>query len=277
MTRLLLTCFMLLALTQRPAAQIFQYKHPVFSGAYFQWGYNRDKYTRSDLHFSNGDQYDFTIHNAYGKDQPDFSGFRDAPIDITIPQNSVRVGFWLNAEHSWAIELNYDHAKYVVEDFQTLRLSGQIHGRQIDKDTLISKSFLHLEHTNGANFWMINYVWQHPVWKNKKRVLATVLGKAGGGVVIPRSDVTLMLNKLDNKFHIAGYIAGLELGSRFYMTKNLFLEANVKGGFANYLSVLTIEGGRARHNFFFGEVIGLLGYDVSFGKGKGWNKVQGKL
>ncbi len=263
MNRVLRLVVVLLCLALPSFGQRFQTKKkPVLTGMYFQWGYNRDKFTKS----KDGDNYDFTIHKAYAKDQPDFSGFRDTPLDITIPQNSYRIGFYLNPEHTWAIEINFDHAKFVIEDNQTLRVTGQIHGNPIDKDTFLSKRFLHFEHTNGANFYNINYVTQQPVWKNKKRTLATVLGKVGAGVVIPKSDITLMGNQLDNKYHIAGYIVNGEMGSRFFITRNLFLEANVKAGFANYLNVLTVEGGTARHNFFFAEVIGLLGYDFNFGK-----------
>jgi hypothetical protein len=250
-------------------AQLFKLKKPVLSGIYVQWGYNRDWFTKSDIHLSDGKNYDFTVHKAYAKDQPDFSGFRDAPLDITIPQNSYRIGFYLDREHTHAIEINFDHAKYVVEDYQTLRISGHINGREIDKDTLITKNFLHFEHTNGANFYHINYVHQQAVWHNPKRTLATVLYKIGGGIVVPRSDVTIMGKELDNKYHVAGYIFSAEAGTRFYPLKNLFLEANLKGGFANYLNVLTVGSeGKARHHFWYGEVIGLVGYDINFRKKK---------
>lgn len=97
--------------------------------------------------------------------------------------------------------------------------------------------------------------------------MATVIWKAGAGIVVPRSDVTILGKQLDNKFHVAGYIAGVEGGLRFYPLKKLFLEATAKGGFANYLNVLTTgDEGRAHHHFFFGEVIGTVGYDINFRK-----------
>jgi len=75
-------------------------KAPSFRFLYTM-GYNRDWYTHSNLHFSKGSDYDFTIHKAKAKDQPDFSAFRDAPLDITIPQNSYRIGAYLNKAHTW--------------------------------------------------------------------------------------------------------------------------------------------------------------------------------
>ena len=98
-------------------AQIINTK-PVLTGMYLQWGYNRDWYTRSDLHFSNGSKYDFTVHKVKAEDKPDFSGFRTNPLDITIPQNSFRIGFFLNKKKTHSIELNKDHTKYVVTDYQ---------------------------------------------------------------------------------------------------------------------------------------------------------------
>ena len=262
--RKLFTLCILFLYCQASNAQLF--KKPIFSGIYAQWGYGRDKYSKSDIHFKNGSKYDFTIHDAVARDQPDFSGFKTNPLEITIPQNSFRIGVYLNKEHTHAIELNYDHAKYVIKDGQQARITGQIGGETIDKDTTIGFPFLHFEHTNGANFYHLNYVGQEEIWKNKKRRLASFVWKVGAGVMIPKSDVTIFGHRLDNRFHVAGYILGTEAGLRFYPLKNLFLEATLKGGFANYLSVLTVEGGSARHHFYYGEVLGFLGYDLNFRK-----------
>jgi hypothetical protein len=52
---------------------------------------------------------------------------------------------------------------------------------------------------------------------------------------------------------------------RYYPLRNFFLELNIKGGFANYLNVLTVEGGKAYHHFWYGELIALAGYDLNLG------------
>lgn len=232
---------------------------------YLQWGYNRDIYSRSDLHFSNGELYDFTIHKAKAVDQPDFRAFWETPLDITIPQNSYRIGVYLDPQHNSAIELNFDHAKYVVNDNQVLHVTGQVLGERIDQDTTIYRQFVHLEHTNGANFYHINYVHQRFLVEGEKFGRLSYLLKGGAGVVVPRSDVTILGKRLDNCYHVAGYILSAEAGMRFYPFKNFFLELNAKGGFANYLNVLTVEGGKAHHHFWYGELIGLIGYDLNFG------------
>lgn len=260
-------------LTFQSKAQLF--KKPFLSGIYLQWGYNRDWFTRSNIHLSDGKTYDFTIHKVTAQDRPDFEGFWNTPLDVTIPQNSFRIGFYLNQKRTHAIEINFDHAKYVMDDYKTRRVTGTIHGRAIDKDTLMTPDFVHFEHTNGANFYHINYVGQQELWHNKKRVLATVIYKAGAGVVVPRSDVTIMGKQLDNEYHIAGYIISAEAGARFYPLKNLFFELTGKGGFANYLNVLTVAGGTAKHKFGYVEVVGLIGYDIPLNK-KRWERKQQK-
>lgn len=266
MRKILLAASLLLAASSSEA-RLFE-KHPKLSGMYLQWGYHRVAYTKSDIHFTNPGQYDFTIHNAVAKDKPDFDAFWEHPIDITIPQNVYRIGFYLNKAHTHAIEINYDHAKYVVQDYQKVHVTGEINGQALDKDTIFTPRQMHFEHTNGANFYFVNYVGQREVLRNRKntRPLATVLWKAGAGIVVPKSDIALFGKRLDNRFHVAGYIAALEGGARFYFAKKFFLEATAKGGFANYLNVLTVSGGHANHKFGFASVIGTVGYDINFGK-----------
>lgn len=233
---------------------------------YLQWGYNRECFSRSDIHFSNGSQYDFTIHGARATDKPDFEGLWESPKDISIPQYSYRIGVYLNRENTWAIELNFDHAKYVVTDGQSLHISGRLPHEAIDRDTTVGAPFLHFEHTDGANYLHLNYVHQHYLLEGKRFGRLSYLLKGGAGVVIPRTDVTFMGRELNNRFHIAGYIISSEAGMRYYPLRNFFLELNVKGGFANYVNALGIEGsGTASHHFWYGEVIALAGYDLNFG------------
>lgn len=254
--------------TQPATARIFG--KPQFSGMYLQWGYNLDKYSKSDIHFHDGANYDFVLHDAKAVHKPDFQNLKKNPYQLTIPQYSYRLGVYLNKKHTQSIELNFDHTKYVVSNNQTLYISGQIHGHTLNKDTLVVNDFVHFEHTNGANFYHINYVGRTEILHNKKKNVERlgIIYKAGAGVVIPKTDVTLFAQRLDNKFHVAGYVLGAEAGFRYYPLKKLFLEFTGKTGFANYTNVLTTGTGRANHHFFYGEVIGTVGYDINFGMKK---------
>lgn len=251
--------------SQAVNAQFLKLEKPKFSGIYFQWGYNRDWYTKSDIRISDGDKTDITIYDVVAKDKPDFSYYKKHPFDITIPQNSYRIGVYLNKKHTHAIEINFDHAKYVQVDNQTLRMKGQINGAPVDADTNLGQYIVHVEHTNGANFYHLNYVGQKELWRHKKknRALATAVWKAGGGVVIPKSFVVLFYEKLDNKYNVAGYVFSGEAGFRLYPFRNFFVEATAKGGYANYLNALGVGNNKVSHSFGYFEVIGLVGYDMS--------------
>lgn len=230
---------------------------------YITWGYNRDFYSNSDIHFENhtGDNYDFTLHALKAHDR---SGFEDIlRTELSIPQYMYRLGYYFNDKHDLGIEINFDHAKYVMDNNQVAHLTGQIRGVAYDKDTLVSPDFLKFEHTNGANFLMVNGLKRHNLFatQHKNFSIATVL-KVGLGIVIPKTDVTLFGERYDNCFHVAGYILGADAGIRMEFFKYSFLEASFKSAYANYNKVLTVRSGQASHSFFVQEL--LLGIGFQF-------------
>ncbi|MBI2722869.1 MAG: hypothetical protein HYX39_11905 [Bacteroidetes bacterium] len=237
---------------------------------YFSWGYTRAAYSKSTIRFKDlsgnyheatglSNYYDFTIYDAKAKDRPDFDKLGDV-INITIPQFVFRIGYALN--NKWDIELNYDHTKYVVTDYQKVKIKGQINGKTIDGDTILNpQTFLHLEHTDGANFWMINAVRKCVIYNPSKNFKLSYVLKPGAGVVIPRTDVTLFGERLNNNWHIAGWIAGVENGLRLEFYKHGFFEFTGKGTYANYMQVLVLgkDNGKASHSFFTGQLTATLG------------------
>jgi hypothetical protein len=244
-----------------------QIKNKVIKGMYLQWGYNTEWYGKSNIHFRdvvNGVNHDFTIYKAKAHDRNDMDAIAKKPIEISVPQYNYRIGFYLTTDHTKAIEINYDHTKYIVYDNQLLHAKGSIGSSYFDKDTAFNASELHFEHTNGANFYHINYVRQYNLKKNDSRVLFTALWKAGGGVLIPKTDITLSGKRVDNRFHIAGYCIGAEGGVRWYFGKKWFLEGTAKTGLANYTNSLAAGGGRVNHSFGYFELIGTIGYDLKF-------------
>ena len=231
---------------------------------YASWGYNRDWYSKSDLHFQNSgsDNYDFTLEKVKAKDR---SGFSDilrtaASGDITIPQYVYRIGYYLNNKHDIGVEINFDHAKYVMIQDQSVHLEGQIHGVEMDKDTLLLPDFLKFEHTNGANFLMGNFIKRKSFLHSadNKHWLSGII-KTGAGIVIPKTDVTLFGTRVDNKFHIAGWIVGAETGLR-YDFRHFFSEFTAKETFADYTNVLTVGTGKANHHFWCFEAILSAGF-----------------
>lgn len=242
-----------------------------FYGMYLQWGYNTETYSRSDIHFSmsNGDK--FTIHKVKAHDSPDMDAIIKKPAEVSIPQYNYRIGFYLNKLKTKAIEINFDHMKYIVTDFQKALVTGTIDKQPVNGDRVLNpSSFLHLEHTDGANLLHINYVQQHTllISKGTGRNLLTWIWKAGAGINIPRTDFSWRGQRLNNKFHIAGYNFGLETGFRMYPFKKFFIEASGKAGYVNYLNALANtpvqKGNRVRHHFHYAEAIATFGFDINF-------------
>lgn len=83
----------------------------------------------------------------------------------------------------------------------------------------------------------------------------------GLGVYIPRSDVRLFGEGLNNKFHLAGWGASLMAGIHIEFWRILFFRAGFKLGYSDLIDVLTTGESydRANHHFFFYEGYGALG------------------
>jgi hypothetical protein len=256
---------------------IFGYLSPLIAqpfklhGMYFQWGYNKEWYTKSNIHFKLANGSDFILHQAKAHDKPDMKGIYEKPFDISIPQYNYRIGFYLNSSKTRAIELNFDHTKYVVTDGQKVNVTGTIEGVPVSGDSILNRNtFLHFEHTDGANFLHVNYVWRKPLLFQKDNTThrLDLMAKLGAGINIPRTDVTWKGDRLNNKFHIAGYNISTELGIQYYFSKRFFLETTAKTGFVKYTNALAntnqFKNSFAKHSFGYFEVIGLIGYDIPF-------------
>jgi len=239
-------------------------------GLYFQWGYNVDAYSHSDIHFkmSNGDN--FVLHNVRAHDSGDFDAIYKEPQQISVPQYNYRIGFYINDKHSKAIEINFDHTKYIVTDGQKVRVTGTIGGVPVDGDSVLyPQNFLHFEHSDGANWLHINYVRLYDGLQNhaRTRSLLKYLWKAGAGINIPLTDFTWKGERLNNNFHVAGYNISTEAGVRFYPFKRFFIEATGKTGYVKYVNALantpTSKGNRASHHFTYLEAIATVGLEVN--------------
>lgn len=256
---LFLSSFSLLAQQENTSIEIQPKSNKNKGTFYFSWGYNKDWFTKSNIHFVNKsspnktksgslDYYDFVLQGVKAKDRPRFNEMLS--VAISIPQYSYRIGYYFNDSKNLGVEINFDHTKYIVIGNQKVRLKGNIRGVEYDQDTILTPNFIQFEHTNGANFLMLNLLKKRNVFtseKNSQKI--NFITKAGLGVVIPKTDVTIFGERLDNKFHIAGYVIGIESGLRYEFCKYFFIEPTAKIAFANYINVLTIGNGKANHSF----------------------------
>lgn len=244
---------------------------------YFAAGYTRVWFSKSDLHLvdrSNKyhpatgqyNNYDFTVYGVEAEDRNNFEKIPDI-ANFTVPQYAYRIGYFFNNKSDLGVEINYDHTKYIVKDYQKVRVKGDINGTYIDKDTVVDpKKFLHFEHSDGANYLLFNFVKRWKLVKNIKNFDAGWVAKAGIGMVIPRTDVTLFGERLNNDFHIAGYLGGIETGIRAEFYKYAFFEFVGKVCYANYVNSLVLGkgNGRAYHQFYSYQLSATLGVQMPF-------------
>jgi hypothetical protein len=243
---------------------------------YFSWGYNTEWYTHSNLHISQpslGNDYTFENVNAHDHRGWDGQFFTEA---LSIPQYNYRLGYFINEKKQLAIEINFDHTKYIFADNQMVHIKGAVNGKGYDGNVLFkenpeilppdsSSSYYFLN--NGANFLLFNLVkrW-HWISNRKGTIKVDALAKAGIGPVIPH-----VQNKFFNQppndqgFQFGGWNTGVEGAVRATFFNYVYLEYTNKLDYARY-SGLQIYEGTAKQAFGTYEMILNLGVTFSVGK-----------
>ncbi|WP_245859681.1 hypothetical protein [Spirosoma aerolatum] len=235
---------------------------------YFTWGYNRESYSRSTIHFRNTttDNYDFTFIKASAHDRADMKDFYRLD-NLTVPQYDMNLGYFFNDRHDLGIELSWDHLKYIVTDNQVIHVQGQIRGHQIDKDTLVTPDFVHLQHTNGNNYLMLNLVKRHKLWQTKHLQLSAI-GKVGGGALISYTISTILGNQQEGPFHFHGVVAAMSGGLKLDIFRYFFLQTDVQGAWADYTNTRlgADQQGLATHHFYSLQYKYAFGFNLPLGK-----------
>jgi hypothetical protein len=231
---------------------------------YVNWSYNRDWYTKSDIHFKNdkSDDYNFTFHDAVAHDHPSMSDFWKLS-NLTVPQYDLTVGYMFHDKNDLGIEVSWNHLKYVVDDNQTMRVSGEIRGFKFDRDTLVTPDFVHLQHTNGNNYLMVNLVKRHSLTAGRHVALSAV-GKVGGGPMISYTISSIFTSHAEGPFHYEGWVAGASAGLRLELYHYFFLNTDFQGAYARYTNsyIGADRLGRVTHNFGSGQLIYGFGFNV---------------
>ena len=234
---------------------------------YVTWGYHKDFYTKSDIHFKNDrdDNYDFVMHNAKAHDQKDVDDLFHQPL--TVPQYVLYGGYFFNNKGDWGIEAGWDHLKYVVTDGQTVHMTGQIHGTPYDLDTMITYNFFHYEHTNGNNYLTASLVKRNTIYKSRNtHHKVSLLLKGGGGMLIPKTQSVIMGDERDGPFRLAGYVITFGGAVRYDIYRYFFLEASTKSAYARYTHDKIYGEGIANHHFFSQQFIISAGINIPLAK-----------
>jgi len=234
--------------------------------AFFYWGWNRDHFSKSNIHFS-GEGYDFTLKKVIAHDKPSEYSSKEYinPADVTIPQYNYRVGYYLTDKYS--LSFGFDHMKYVMTQDQIVDIEGTISnsytafdGTYNNDPIVLSENFLMLEHTDGLNYLNLELRKNEKIYRYRKFSL-DILGGVGVGMMVPRTDATLLGKRRHDEFHIAGYGLDALVGATLHLGKTLFIQTELKVGYTNMANIRTTysSNDKASQSFFFSQQIFVLG------------------
>lgn len=237
-------------------------------GKFFvHWGYNFSWYADSDISFK-GKGYDFVLKNVAAQDRPTkLSWTYINPAEISIPQFNFHAGYFIKDNYS--ISIGWDHMKYVIDVPQQVKITGHIdefvsepgiatgtyEGTYSNDDLTITSDFLTFEHTDGFNYASVEVERYDDAWvsKSKKRTLTLETG-LGLGVVVPRTDVRFFKVGQNNYWNLAGWGVSVKAGLKYYFSKQIYFQGNLKAGHTNLSDIHTtgrndIDGASQKINY----------------------------
>lgn len=240
---------------------------------YASWGYSRQQYAPSNIRVSQpGLGNDFTVNQAAASDFP--SSVRDTlsslvRLDLTNPQENVRVGRFMNPQKTFAIEFSLDHSKYNVDLNQTASVSGTINHQPVNGTMVLNEQNFNYALHNGLNHIMVNAVWlQHLHGPEQQPGDLQLIGRAGAGILLPHADNTILGNanevgpKNENVccssskdwWQINGWTAGVEVGLRYRVYKTIYVELTQKFAYGA-LKGVPVYKGTADQNIWMSEQV----------------------
>jgi hypothetical protein len=234
---------------------------------YFYWGYNRAYYSKTNLHF-NGPNYDFTLYRLTAHDRPSKFGLvYFNPATFTVPQYNYRIGYFIT-EHL-SISGGMDHMKYVVDQDQMTTISGIVtpqasqtyQGTYLHDSIQLTNDILMFEHTNGFNLESIEFEYLFHITKFGKHFSLKLNTGFGGIWIIPKTDVRVFGDGLDNDFHVAGYTFEGKAGPRLEFKNKFFFAVETKCGYASlpYVLIKNSAPEVSDHNVIYYEWYGAAG------------------
>ena len=228
---------------------------------YFSWGYSRQQYAPSDIHVTQPDiGSDFVVHKARASDFP--SSPEDTisslfNLDLTNPQENIRLGKFLNLEKTFAVELSIDHSKYNVDLGQTVAVTGTVKNAAYNRDMVVTSDNFGYNLHNGLNHVMVNAVWlRHLRGPEKQPGDLQLISRVGAGILVPHADNTIFSNANEvgpkntnvccfsstDWWQINGWTAGVEVGLRYRVYKTMYLELTAKGAYGVLRGVPVYKG-----------------------------------
>lgn len=239
---------------------------------YAYWGWNRGYFTNSDIHFS-GRGYDFTLKEVVARDRQSEFSFRTYfhPAKFTIPQTNYGIGFYL--KNNYVLTLTMDHLKYVVQRPQSVIISGNISGGGLpyqgdynNEKITIQDDLLKLEHTNGLNYLSVGIMRSDNLFEQinplKNKLELNALEGIGVGVMVPKTDVTLLSQPRNDQYHLSGFGLSANAGLQLVFFQHFFIRGEIKAGYINLTSfrVSPDDSEKGQQHFYFLQPSGQFGW-----------------
>jgi hypothetical protein len=246
---------------------------------YFYWGWNWDSYSKSNINFA-GKDYNFTLKDVVAKDrQSEFTFAKYFGItQISIPQYNFRVGYFI--KDNWDISFGIDHMKYIVQAYQTVKISGTIEnsgteydGQYSNDDSVIAEDFLQFEHTDGLNYLNIELRRFDKIFDFNKIDINLTEG-FGVGALVPKTNTALLNIERHDEFHLSGYGVSAMAGINVSFFDKFFIQTELKGGYINMPNIRTTNSATdgASQSLFFNQFNIVFGGILNFASNTKSNK-----
>lgn len=241
----------------------------------FFWGYNVEGFSKSDITFV-GEDYNFTLYDVEASHRP--TAFAADPYfnpaKFTIPQWNMRATY--HFANRWSVSVGTDHMKYVMNQNQFAAIEGYIdipngqhNGVYNRQQKQLTPDFLKFEHTDGLNYGSIEVEYHGNIYTFNENNSINYYAGPGAGILLPRTNITLMNYPRYDEFHLAGYGVSGKVGVQFVLAKYLILNFESKNGFISMQDILTTGKNptdRAKQSFWFSEITGTIGVTLDFSK-----------
>jgi hypothetical protein len=229
---------------------------------YFSWGYSRQYYAPSDIHVTQpGQGNNFTVHQAQASDlAANVNDTIDSSLNMNFfnPQENIRLGKFMDAEKTFAVEFSLDHSKYNTNLGQTAHVTGTVNYQPYDQNLVLDKQTFDYVHHNGLNHIMMNAVWlHHLVGPKQKPGDLESISRIGAGFLLPHSENTIFGNEnqvgpkwgqnsccfgRSDWWQLIGWTAGVEVGLRYRVTESVYLELTAKEAYGVLRRVPVYQG-----------------------------------
>ena len=164
--------------------------------------------------------------------------------------------------------LNATAIKYVINDcgltdsnFAITNSGTEYDGSYSNASFMIKPNFLMFEHTDGLNY-INTEIRRNDKLYNREKLTVSFIEGFGGGVLVPRTNTTLLNNPRYDQFHLAGFGLGAMIGLNVEFINHIFIQTELKAGYINMPSIRTtmFTSDIAKQSFNFLQTNIVFGY-----------------